>query len=87
MANNERVIDESGSLQLFNRLINKLSGNKHVKFINRFDEADTFEWCFKFRGHEFSLEYNIFNGLILVNKSANEKAAEELSVELFQTAK
>lgn len=82
----ETVIDETGSLQRFYRLINQLSNNRHVKFTNRLDEADTFEWSFKFRGHEFCLQYNIFNGLILLNNSKDEKAASELADHLKATA-
>lgn len=82
----ETVIDETGSLQHFYRLVDKLSNNKHVKFTNRLDEADTFEWSFKFRGLEFCLQYNIFHGLILLNKSRDEKAASELAVQLKANA-
>lgn len=78
----ETIIDESGSMQLFYQLIDRLSNNKHVKFTNRLDEADTLEWSFRFRGHEFSLEYNIFNGLFLINKSSNQQAANELASQL-----
>ncbi len=78
----ETIIDETGSLQLFYQMIDRLSKTKHVKFINRLDEADTLEWSFRFRGHEFSLEYNIFNGLFLINKSSNQKAANELASQL-----
>ncbi len=78
----ETIIDEIGSLQLFYQMIEKLSNTKHVKFTNRLDEADTLAWSFRFRGHEFSLEYNIFNGLFLINKSTNQKAATELAYQL-----
>lgn len=58
-----KVIDENGSLTQFYNLTDVLSKTRHVRFIDKIDEADNIEWNFKYRGRQLTLQYNIYNGV------------------------
>ncbi len=77
------IIDENGSLTQFYSLTNWLSKSRHVRFMGKSDEADNIEWNFKYRGHALTLEYNIYNGVILYpRESKDTKAMNELAGKL-----
>ncbi len=79
------VIDENGSLQKFYSLTNQLSKTRHVRFTNKLDDADNIEWHFKYRGHQLTLQYNIYNGVTLMpQKTKDINAAAKLAVKLKQ---
>jgi hypothetical protein len=63
------VIDEHGGLQTFYSISNELSRMKHLRFVSKMDDIDSIEWDFKYRGEPLSLQYNIYNGVILTPKS------------------
>lgn len=82
----EMVIDENGSLQKFYKLTNELSRNKKVQFTSKKDEADSIEWCFKYKGNALCLQFNIYSGLSLVNQGKDLQTAEKLATELKSIA-
>jgi hypothetical protein len=80
------VIDEHGSLQKFYSLTNELSKTRHVRFTNKQDDVDGIEWHFKYRGHQLTLQYNIYNGVSLTPQSNKDvKQAAKLAVRLKKT--
>jgi len=81
----EKVISETGSLTEFYHLTNKLSKTRFVRFTGKNDEADNIQWCFTYRGHKLTLQYNIYNGVSLqTNNIKNIKAVEKLAEKLRQ---
>lgn len=81
----EKVISETGSLTEFYNLTNKLSKTRFVRFTGKNDEADNIQWCFTYRGHKLTLQYNIYNGVSLqANNIKNIKAVEKLAEKLRQ---
>jgi hypothetical protein len=81
--NASMIIDENGSLQKFYLLTNQLSKTRHVRFTNKFDEADNIEWHFKYRGHQLTLQYSIYNGVTLMPQTNKDfPAANKLAVKL-----
>lgn len=79
------VIDEHGSLQKFYLLTDKLSKTRFVRFTNKLDEADSIEWSFKYRGHQLTLQYDIYNGVTLTPQTVKDvQAATKLADKLRQ---
>ena len=76
------VINESGSLQQFYRLTYVLSKTRHVHFTTKEDDVDGLEWRFNYRGNQLALQYNIYNGVILVFNEKDSKTANKLAVRL-----
>ncbi len=77
------VINENGGLQDFYRVANALSKNRHVRFTDKFDEADNIEWHFKYRGNPLALQYNIFNGVTLLTQPGKmQRIADKLIVKM-----
>jgi hypothetical protein len=74
------IIDDSASLQQFYTLTNQLSRNKKVRFVGKLDDADIIEWSFKYRGYPLTLQYNIYNGVILSHQNAKDKVVNEVAV-------
>ena len=81
----EKVINETGSLNEFYNLTNKLSKTRFVRFKGKNDEADNIEWRFTYRGHKLMLQYNIYTGVSLHTSNIKDiKAAEKLAEKLRQ---
>ena len=59
----EVVIDDDGGLKRFYQVADILSEDLKVKFSNKEDDFDTIDWEFKFKGHNLTLHYNIYNGI------------------------
>ena len=59
----EAVIDDDGGLKRFYQVADILSEDIHVSFSNKEDDFDTIDWEFKFKGHNLTLHYNIYNGV------------------------
>jgi hypothetical protein len=78
----EMVINESGNLQEFYRLANVLSKTRHVHLMRKEDDADVLEWHYKYRGDALSLQYSIYNGVILLFKGKDKKTADKIAVRL-----
>lgn len=61
----EAVIIDDGALKEFYRLANILSQDFDVKFSHKEDDFDTIDWEFRFKGHNLTLHYSIYNGISL----------------------
>jgi hypothetical protein len=59
----EAVIADDGGLKQFYRVANVLSQDLDVKFSNKEDDFDTIDWEFRFKGHNLTLHYSIYNGI------------------------
>lgn len=81
----EAIIADGGGLKQFYHIANVLSQDFKIKFSNKEDDFDTINWEFRFKGHDMTLHYNIYNGISLfptktrdaVNK--DNKAVVELA--------
>jgi hypothetical protein len=75
------IIDEGASLRQFYLLTNQLSKNKKVRFLGKLDDADNIEWNFKYRGYPLTLQYNIYNGVILSQPNGKDlKVVNEVAI-------
>jgi hypothetical protein len=61
----EAVIADDGGLKQFYRVANILSQDFDVNFSNKEDDFDTIDWEFRFKGHNITLHYSIYNGVSL----------------------
>lgn len=59
----EAVIADDGGLRRFYQVADILSEDLKIKFSNKEDDFDTIDWEFKFKGHNLTLHYNIYNGI------------------------
>jgi len=59
----EAVIADDGGLKRFYQVADILSGDLQIRFSNKEDDFDTIDWEFKFKGHNLTLHYNIYNGI------------------------
>ena len=59
----EAVIFENGGLKQFYFVANILSQDLKLKFGNKEDDFDTINWEFRYKGHNLTLHYNIYNGI------------------------
>src|SRR5687767_1870776 len=59
----EAVIADDGGLKCFYHVADILSEDLKVKFSNKEDDFDTIDWEFRFKGHNLTLHYNIYNGI------------------------
>ena len=59
----EAVIADDGGLKQFYRIANVLSHDFNINFSNKEDDFDTIDWEFRFKGHNLTLHYSIYNGI------------------------
>lgn len=59
----EAIIADDGGLKQFYRVANVLSQDFNVNFSNKEDDFDTIDWEFRFKGHNLTLHYSIYNGI------------------------
>ena len=59
----EAIISDDGGLKSFYRVADILSDAFHIRFSNKEDDFDTIDWEFRFKGHNLTLHYNIYNGV------------------------
>ena len=59
----EAVIADDGGLKNFYQVAGILSEDLHIRFNHKEDDFDTIDWEFKFKGHNLTLHYNIYNGV------------------------
>ena len=91
----EAVISDDGGLKRFYQVADILSEDLKVKFNNKEDDFDTIDWEFRFKGHNLTLHYNIYNGISIfptktrdaLNKDnkAVVELANVLELKLFNT--
>jgi len=84
----EAIITDDGGLKEFYHIANILSQDLDVNFSNKEDDFDTIDWEFRFKGHNITLHYSIYNGIsIFPTKtkdalSKDNKAVVELATVL-----
>lgn len=61
----EAVIDASGSLKRFYHIASVLSDAFSVSFTNKEDDFDAISWQFRLNNYQLTLEYSIYNGILL----------------------
>jgi len=61
----EAIIADDGGLKRFYQVADILTNNFRIHFINKEDDFDAIDWEFKFKGHQMTLHYSIYNGISL----------------------
>ena len=61
----EAVIADDGGLKRFYQVADILTDCFSLRFTNKEDEFDAINWEFKFKGHQLTLHYSIYNGISL----------------------
>lgn len=61
----EAIITDSGGLKEFYHIANILTQDFKISFSSKEDDFDTIDWEFRFRGHNLTLHYSIYNGISL----------------------
>ncbi|MBS1620108.1 MAG: hypothetical protein JST10_16895 [Bacteroidetes bacterium] len=59
----EAIIDDDGGLKRFYQVADLLSEDLNINFSHKEDDFDTIDWEFRFKGHNLTLHYNIYNGI------------------------
>jgi hypothetical protein len=59
----EAVIADDGGLKQFYQVADILSCDFKINFSHKEDDFDTIDWEFRFKGHNLTLHYNIYNGI------------------------
>ena len=59
----EAVLADDGSLNLFYQVAGIINEDLRIKFLNKEDEFDAINWDFKYKGHQLTLHYDIYNGI------------------------
>lgn len=58
----EVIIADDGNLSLFYHVAGVIN-DLRIKFVKKEDEFDSINWDFKYKGHNLTLHYNIYNGI------------------------
>lgn len=58
----EVIIADDGNLSLFYHVAGVIN-DLRIKFVRKEDEFDSINWDFRFKGHNLTLHYNIYNGI------------------------
>jgi hypothetical protein len=61
----EAIIADDGGLKRFYQVANILTDTFRVHFTNKEDDFDAIDWEFRFKGHQLTLHYSIYNGISL----------------------
>ncbi len=67
----EAVLADDGSLNLFYQVAGFINEDLRIKFLNKEDEFDSINWEFKYKGHQLTLRYDIYNGISVHPTKAN----------------
>jgi hypothetical protein len=84
----EAIIADDGNLNMFYRVAGIINDAFKIKFTDKEDDFDSINWNFKFKGHQLTLHYNIYNGIsvfptkISQAQSKDNKAVVDLATEL-----
>ena len=73
----EAVIADDGGLKEFYRVANILSQDLDVNFSHKEDDFDTIDWEFRFKGHNITLHYSIYNGVSLVPTKTKDALSKD----------
>ena len=61
----EAVISDAGGLKEFYRIADLLSEDLKLSFSHKEDDFDTIAWEFRFKRHNLTLHYSIYNGITI----------------------
>lgn len=61
----EAIIADDGGLKTFYQVADILANDFRVHFTHKEDDFDAIDWEFKFKGHQMTLHYSIYNGISL----------------------
>jgi hypothetical protein len=73
----EAVIADDGGLKQFYRVANVLSHDFDINFSNKEDDFDTIDWEFRFKGHNLTLHYSIYNGISIFPTKTRDALSKE----------
>jgi hypothetical protein len=73
----EAIISDAGGLKQFYRVANVLSHDFNVNFSNKEDDFDTIDWEFRFKGHQLTLHYSIYNGISIFPTKTRDAVNKE----------
>ncbi|MCO5241354.1 MAG: DUF3630 family protein [Chitinophagaceae bacterium] len=73
----EAVIDKNCGFDKFYGVAGLLTDKLQVRFTNKIDDQDTSYWDFNYKGHKFTLHYNIYNGVSILPVRLRRAAAME----------
>ncbi len=59
----EAIIAENGGLKQFYQVAEILSSDFRISFSSKEDYFDTIDWEFRYKNHDITLHYNIYNGI------------------------
>jgi hypothetical protein len=83
----EAVIDADGGLKRFYQIASVLTDAFSVSFVRKEDDFDAISWQFQLNKYRLTLEYSIYNGILLfptkmaeARKRENEAVVEVASV-------
>lgn len=65
----EAVIDDNCGISKFYLIADTLVDELHIKFLNKFDDSETFNWEFFYNSYWLTLHYNKFNGVSILPNS------------------
>ena len=73
----EAVIADDGGLKEFYRAANILSQDFDIKFLHKEDDFDTIDWEFRFKNHNITLHYSIYNGVSLFPTKTKDELSKD----------
>ncbi len=77
----EAVLADDGSLNLFYQIASFINEDLRIKFLNKEDEFDSINWDFKYKGHQLTLRYDIYNGIsVQPTKTSAAQPKDNLAV-------
>jgi len=59
----EAIIADDGGLKQFYHVADILGQDFNVRFSHKEDDFDAIDWEFRFKGHNLTLHYSIYNGI------------------------
>ncbi len=59
----EAIISDDGGLKQFYHVADVLSQDFKISFSHKEDDFDSIAWEFRFKGHNLTLHYSIYNGI------------------------
>lgn len=73
----EAIIVDDGNLQQFYQVARLLEDNFQIQFLNKEDDFDSINWGFLYKGHQITLQYNIYSGISLLPTKEREAGYKE----------
>ena len=73
----EAVLDGVGNLKRFYQIAAILADDLHAVFTNKEDDFDAINWDFRLEQYLLTLQYSIYNGILLFPSKLNEARKRE----------